>query len=229
MKPRSLVECRRHLLRDWKPLHGLALSGVNRPLIASRLGALVKTNGPVPANRARATLSAFFSWAIGEGRCDNNPVIGTNKQSEKQRERVLTDDELIMIWHAAPENAYGRIVKLLMLTAQRREEIGGLRWSELQPSEKALIALPGSRTKNARAHDVPLSAAAVDVLKAQPRIFGRDLVFGEGEGGYSGWSKAKSAWTKHVRLRTGRCTTCAALQRHAWPIWGSSRISSRQC
>ena len=69
-----------------------------------------------------------------------------------------------------------------MLTAQRRDEIGSLQWSEID-MKKALIALPGSRTKNGRAHDVPLSPLALQVLDGQHRIVGRDLVFGEGEGG----------------------------------------------
>ena len=61
---------------------------------------------------------------IGEGLCESNPVEGTNKNKENTRDRVLTDAELAKIWLAAPDNGYGRIVKLLMLTAQRRDEIG---------------------------------------------------------------------------------------------------------
>jgi integrase len=115
---------------------------------------------------------------------------------------------------SAPANGYGRIVRLLMLTAQRRDEIGGLRWQEIESQDdvsKALIALPSERTKNSRQHDVPLSQAALDVLAEQHRIAGRDLVFGEGEGGYSGWSRSKERldadakikpWTLHDLRRT---------------------------
>lgn len=214
MKPRSLEECRRHLDKQWKPLHGLAIASVSRPVIAARLRAITDASGPVAANRARSTLSAMFAWAIGEGLCEANPVIGTNTNDEADRERTLSDAELVAIWNAAPANGYGRIVRLLMLTAQRREEIGGLLWSEAQSLDeqgRALIALPGERTKNGRPHDVPLSTAAVESLKAQPRIAGRELVFGEGEGGYSGWSRSKdrldeacgvTGWTLHDLRRT---------------------------
>jgi integrase len=66
----------------------------------------------------------MYAWAIGEGHKTSNPVIGTNKaKGEKPRERTLSDAELVAIWKAAPDNEYGRIVKLLMLTAQRREEM----------------------------------------------------------------------------------------------------------
>jgi integrase len=128
------------------------------------------------------------------------------------RERLLTDAELVAIWKAAPDSDYGRIVRLLMLTAQRRE-IGALRWPEIEGEEEtALIALPGSRTKNHRQHDVPLSAPALVEIEACLKASGRDLVFGKGEGGYSGWSRSKEAldvaadlkqpWTLHDLRRT---------------------------
>jgi integrase len=215
MKPRSLVECTRHLQVLWKPLHGLPVGSVTRALVAANLRRIADKSGPIAANRARATLSAMYGWAIGEGVCNENPVIGTNKPAqEKTRERVLTDAELVKIWQATEGNGYPRIVRLLMLTGQRRDEIGSLRWSEIEHAgdpDKAQIALPGSRTKNGRPHDVPLSKSALAVLEGQPRIMGRDLVFGEGEGGFSGWSKAKQAldatcrvkdWTLHDLRRT---------------------------
>lgn len=212
MKPRSHAETARHLREQWKPLHGLAVGGVSRSVVAARLRIITEQSGPIAANRARASLSAFYAWAIGEGLCEANPVIGTNKQAETNRERVLTDAELAKVWLATSDNSYGRIVRLLILTGQRREEVGGLRWKEIDTA-KALIALPPDRTKNGRSHDVPLSQTALDALKAQPRIAGRDLVFGEGEGGYSGWSKSKKAldeklgkgvsgWTLHDLRRT---------------------------
>jgi integrase len=181
-------------------------------MVAARLRTIAKDSGAVAADRARSTLSALFTWAVGEGLCAANPVDGTNKSSEaKSRERILSDAELAAIWKAAPDSDYGRIVKLLMLTAQRREEIGGLRWEEVD-LETGLISLPGARTKNHRTHDVPLSDSAIAVLSDCPRTDeGRALVFGSGQGGYSGWSRAKEAldkaanvkkWTLHDLRRT---------------------------
>jgi integrase len=211
MKPRTHEEYSRHLRKHWKPLHGLAIGSIARTTIAARLREIVKANGPVAADRARSTLSAMFAWAIGEGLAETNPVNGTNRASEsKSRERVLSDAELAAIWKAAPDNDYGRIVKLLMLTAQRREEIGGLAWSEIDKARK-LIALPPERTKNSRPHDVPLSDHAMALLAGTPPRVGRALVFGIGKGGYSGWSRSKEAldaavkvapWTLHDLRRT---------------------------
>src|SRR5262249_44151720 len=114
-------------------------------------------------------------------------------------------------WRATPDNDYGRIVRLLILTAQRREEIGGLLRTEVNRDAKQ-IELPGARIKNGRPHDVPLSDEALAELDAAPERDGRLPVFGTGQGGYSGWSKSKQAldeaaklsqpWTLHDLRRT---------------------------
>ena len=89
-----------------------------------------------------------------------------------------------------------------------------------------MLALRGEQTKNSRPHDVPLSALALDVLAEQPERVGRNLVFGEGEGGYSGFSKAKEQldeasgvtdWTLHDLCRTMATRT-----------WARSLTSSRR-
>src|SRR5262249_612824 len=130
LKPRSFEECKRHLEKHWAPLHKLPIAGIERATVAGRLRELVKTSGPVGTDRARSTLSAMFAWCVGEGLCENNPVVGTNKASDDQeRERTLSDDEIRKIWKAAPDNHYGAIVKLLLLTGQRRDEVGSMRWS----------------------------------------------------------------------------------------------------
>jgi integrase len=209
MRPSSLMHCRLHLQTYFMPLHRLPVAKINRAMVATELRTIVKDRGPVAANRGRSTLSAFFGWLIGEGILETNVVIGTNKSSESAgRERVLTDDELVKIWNAAPANDFGRIVKLLMLTGQRRAEIGELRWSEV---EDGAIVLPKERVKNGRGHVVPLSPQAQAVLDDCPAMEGRELVFGEGEGGFSGFSAARERlervnsvtdWTLHDLRRT---------------------------
>src|SRR6185436_13192312 len=215
LRPRTFEETQRYLRTTWKPLHKLPVTAVTRHLVAATLGDIVTENGTVAADRARSALSTFYAWCIGEGMADTNPVIGTNKASaDESRERVLGAPELVAIWKNLPPTPFGRVVRLLMLTGQRRNEIGELASSEIMAADdstKAYIALPGERTKNGLPHDVPLSRAALDVLESQPRIAGRDLVFGTGEGGFSGWSKAKAAldkasgvtgWTLHDLRRT---------------------------
>lgn len=211
MKPLSLVQLRRNLRLYSKALHKLIISKIDRATIAAELRTIAKERGAVTADRARSSLSSFFTWTIGEGYRDDNPVIGTNKHSKaKSRERVLTDQELVSIWNAVPDSDYGKIVKLLMLTGQRRDEIANLQHSEIDLASR-LIALPAERTKNSRPHDVPLSAPALAIVEVIPQRDDREFMFGEGVGGFSGFSKASSAldkrcgfsdWTLHDLRRT---------------------------
>jgi integrase len=221
LKPRSYVEIERHLLKHFKPLHQLVIGSITRTTVAARLREIAKKNGTGAADRTRSNVSTFFGWAIGEGICETNPVDGTNKHSEYvERERALivdgekpNYDELIAVWKGAPDNEYGKIVRLLILTLCRRDEIGSLEWSEIDKDAR-LIRLPGARTKNGREHVVPLSDPAMAILDSVDAREGRDLVFGSGKGGYSGWSKSKKEmddktplkkpWTLHDLRRTGR-------------------------
>jgi integrase len=135
---------------------------------------------------------------MGEGVVDANPIIGTNKAPvEGSRDRVLSNDELAAVWCACRNDDYGRIVRLLILTGQRREEVAGLTFNEIDLAGRTWI-IPKHRSKNGREHEVPLSSLAVDVLSNIPIRQERLLVFGEGTGGFSGWSKAKAALDKRI-------------------------------
>jgi len=101
---------------------------------------------------------------------------------------VLTEPELVEVSRASDNDDYGRVIKILALTGQRRQEIGDLAWHEVDV-DGCQIELPADRTKNHRPHVVPLSAEALALLP--PQRDDRDLVFGRGQRGFSGWSKAK--------------------------------------
>jgi integrase len=214
MRARSFTETKRHLEKHFAPLHNLALANIQRADVAARVREIAKASGPVAANRSRASLSAMFTWAIGEGLCDQNPVAGTNKQEENgPRERSLSDAEAATVWLAAPEDDYGRIVRLILLTGCRRNEISSLQWPEIDLKAKT-ITFAGERTKNKQTHIVPLSDAAVAILKDIPQRPNRNFVFGIGKGGYSGWANSKAEldevvalkedWTLHDLRRTVR-------------------------
>ncbi len=186
LRPRSRVEIERHLLKNAAPLHPLALSKIGRRDIANCLTAVAEHSGEVQANRTRASLSAFFVWAWRQGLGESNPVQATNRHAEASRDRVLSDTELKSIWRELPEDAYGRAIKLLILTGQRRSEIGDLRWSEVDLARNSIL-LSGARTKNGRPHEVPLSDAARAILEAQPRS--GEYVFGTS--GLKSWADFK--------------------------------------
>jgi integrase len=108
----------------------------------------------------------------------------------------LSEAELAEVWHAAGENDHGRIVRLLILTGQRRGEIADLQWAEINERQ---IELPPQRTKNGLAHLVPISSEAAAVLAAAPRWQDREHVFGSGAlRGFQGWSKAKAELDERI-------------------------------
>ena len=189
LKPGSLAEVERHLRQHWKPLGERPLASIKRAHVAARLAEIARDNGPFAANRARAALSALFTWSIGEGFADDNPVAGTHRPTEEvARDRVLTDAEIALVWRQSGAGDYGAIVRLLLLTACRRDEVGAMAWSELQGST---WSVPGERTKNGLPFDLTLPPMTLEVLQAVHAREGRDLVFGSRAGPFSGWSKAK--------------------------------------
>jgi integrase len=195
LRPRAFVEVERHLLVHAKHLHGSPLANVTRRDIAAVLTAVASVKSGATANRIRASLSGFFAWAIREGLIDANPVAWTERREEVSRSRVLADAELREIWAALKDDFYGAIIKLLLLTGCRREEIGGLRWSEID-LDRALIALPSERVKNKRPHEIPLSEPALAILRAQRRLTmpdgsACDMVFARVSRGFSDWADGK--------------------------------------
>jgi integrase len=201
VRPNTLDHTSRNLRKYAEPLHSEPIAAVDRATVYRLHGTLTKSSGAVQANRVLASLSAMFAWAMKAGLAENNPAALVPRNAEQARERVLTDSELRTLWAAtAGEGDYDRIVRLLLLTGCRREEIAGLRWSEIEGDK---LVLPASRTKTKVLHEVPLTALALAQLPTP--VAGRDLVFGKGGGGFSGWSRAKARLDEKLG---------------DWPDWG---------
>src|SRR5262249_42510354 len=132
-------------------LHKLRLDKIDRTDIAPHLDKINSESGPATAGRARAHLSSLFTWCLQRGYCRENPVISTQTFEGASRDRVLSADELRAVWNATGEDDFGRIVRLLILTGCRRQEIGSLRWSEIDLA-KGTITIPAERCKNGREH-----------------------------------------------------------------------------
>jgi integrase len=198
LRESSRIETRRYLEQTFKALHKIPLAEIRRVDVANVLSEI---KSPAVANRARSALSTFYAWAIGRGWCDVNPVVGTIKADEAgERKRVLADNEIATVWLNAPDNSYGTILKLLLLTGCRRDEIGGLKWSEIDLNART-ITLPGERTKNGEPHVVPLSDTAMSILAGIARRDGHEHVFGRTlAAGFSGWSSAKAEFDALVKL-----------------------------
>lgn len=191
---RSVYDVERAFKRDVFPTWG------KRPITEiTRRDAVELIDGiaaraPVLANRTLAYVRKFFNWCVERDLLAISPCAGVRAPSrERPRDRVLSDGELAEIWRACDRLGwpFGPAVQLLILTAQRRDEVAWLRWSEID-LDGALWTLPRERAKNDRAHEVPLSKQAVALLRGLPRPTESDLVFTTtGETPVSGFSHAK--------------------------------------
>jgi integrase len=155
----------------------------------------LERRGEVSEARARhmfACLSKMFSWLVQQRRVEANPCIGVHRpDASSKRERVLTDAEIVKLWAATEKLGapFGPVIRLLLLTGCRLNEIAGLRWEEVGADA---LTIPGSRTKNHRDHVVPLSKAAREVLAGVKRLPGSELVFSTTlVTPVSGWSRTK--------------------------------------
>jgi integrase len=138
------------------------------------------------------------------GLAEHNPVIGTVKGEERPRDRVLSQDELKLIWAAADDGTnHSAIVRLLMLTAGRKSEVGGMAWAELD-RERALWVIPAARYKTRREHEVPLSRQALAIIGEFPELPGHPFLFGRGgRVAFSGWSRCKERLDRRIAERQG--------------------------
>jgi integrase len=187
MKPRSFEGVERHLRKHSARLHSLGLASITRRDVAEVLASVESGSGGATRNRVRASLSAFWTWAIQEGLVEHNVVTGTGKADEGgSRERVLTESEIRKLWRALRDDDFSNAIRLLLLTGQRRSEIGELRWGEVNLRD-AMIVFPAERTKNGREHTLPLSRQALAILTSLRSRIKMDRVFA-----FRHWEKPKA-------------------------------------
>ena len=159
------------------------------------LGRTLKRDTPIAANRIVTNLKVFGKWLEDQGILESSPFATVKRPSkENPRDRVLSDIEIRAKWEACGElGAFGRAFRLMLATGQRRTEVGGMRWTELD-RDRALWTLPSGRTKANRSHEVPLSALALSILDECPRF--ADFVFSTGKSGEGGEARPISGWGK---------------------------------
>jgi integrase len=167
------------ILKKFAKLNDLPIDQIKRADVVKELDRIVASGTPIRANRALAALKKLMSWCVDRGMIEVSPVAGLKPPSkEVPRERVLTDDELCACWQAAEAEGYpfAQFIQMLMLTGQRRGEVSGMRWSEID-LPNATWTIPAKRAKNATTHTVPLAPLVLDMLKSMPRFLNSDLVF----------------------------------------------------
>jgi len=156
----------------------------------------VDSGRPVHANRVFSAIRKLFNWCVERGLLETSPCLNVKAPTrEKPRDRVLGSEELRLVWRAsgAMPYPYGPWIRLLILTAQRRDEVAHMTWSEVS-LDAGLWTIPKERAKNDQAHLVHLTPTAVDLLRALPRRAGTDFVFtATGHTPISAFSDAKEA------------------------------------
>ena len=186
------------VLPYWKSSEVDALT---RRDIHDLLDNLNSTMGVSKTREVRKHLSTFFNWAVDRGYCQFNPMSGMKRKDLAYipRERVLSLAELKSIWDAAERIGYpfGPVVKLLILTGQRRSEIGNLQREWISDHQ---IEIPATQYKTGIPHIVPLTDLSRSIIEAQPHWNGGPHLFSttNGKTPSSGYSKAKTRFDTEV-------------------------------
>jgi integrase len=174
---------------------------VRRSHIIKMLDEIEDANGPVMADRTLAYVRKAFNWYATRDDQFNVPVVrgmARIKPKERARTRVLSDDEIRAIWpELAKAGTFGALVKMLLLTAQRRDEVAHMSRQEI--GNDGIWTIPAERYKAKRPNFVPLSKAALAVIAAQPKHDDCDYVFpSRAKSPYSGFSKSKTKLDKAI-------------------------------
>jgi integrase len=202
-KPGEWIATGNGILKRWADRD---LAGITKDDVRAAINATAKS-GPILANRTLSALKTFFNWCVKDDRLAKSPGEEIDLPSpETPSDRVLNDKEIKRIWQAAEQmGPYGAAVQLLILTGQRRGEIAGLMWREID-LEKGLISLPRERVKNNKSHEIPLSPQAIAVIKRLPRMSEQYVFSLNGSAPVGGFGKFKerldalcgfSDWTIH--------------------------------
>ncbi|WP_340255732.1 tyrosine-type recombinase/integrase [Roseobacter sp. HKCC-CH-9208] len=195
-------------------LRGKLLNQVTKHDLLSIIDGLEDAGKRTQANRVRAYLKRFFKWAAERDLIDLSPAEHLPRAAtEASRDRVINQDELRAVWQAAEQLGYpfGPMTQLLILTGQRRAEVAGALWSEIDLKNRTWT-IGKERSKNGKANIVGLSEQAMRLIKQLPRRLGSDYLFTvTGSTASSGFSHAKtrldrdsgvSDWRLHDLRRT---------------------------
>jgi integrase len=194
------------LVKPWmgRPLHSITPEDCWTLVQRARthgLGLEVRRKGPSEgrARLAHSLLGGLFTWCIAKRKLDRSPVAGLEApQPATARDRVLEDGEIAIFWKATETLSpwHRACLCLLLLTGQRLREISDLRDDEIRGDT---IALSGTRTKNKKAHVIPLSAMAREVLASVPRVEDCPFVFSMGRVPISNWHRVKGQIDAEMR------------------------------
>lgn len=175
--------------KDWKRTQSVLgkfdglkdrpLDQIKRQDVSKVLDGIIANGTPTRANRALSAIKKLMNWCVMRGDIETSPVARLRPPTrEVPRDRVLNEAEIRAIWRYsdAEDYPFGPFLKILLITGQRRSEVAGMRWSELDLDD-GIWEIPANRVKNGRLHIVPLPVQAVDILRSLLRFLDSDFVF----------------------------------------------------
>jgi integrase len=211
-RPSTWKQCeslfRREVLPRWR---GRLVTDIARKDVRELIRFIARTR-PIAANRAQSYLSRFFRWLLNEDYIAASPAVAIERPAkENVRDRILDDGEVRTFWKGtdALPTPFGDIYKLLLLSAARRQEVGEMRWGEVDLANK-VWTIPSKRAKGKLAVALPLGPMAWSMIDRQPHIVGSDFVFGQSRSGFSHIKRRLdeitklSGWVTHDLRRTAR-------------------------
>lgn len=171
------------------------IASITKRDVIDLLDGIVDRGSPVTANRLRAHLNTLFNWAKGRDIVQANPLDGIRPPApEKPRERVLSDDEVKLLWAATGDGMgypFGPLIRLLLLTGARLREVAEMTRAEIS-RDGDVWTLPADRSKNGDEHVIPLAPEAVEIIKSLPQIGHTPFLFSTtGKTPVSGFTRAK--------------------------------------
>lgn len=227
-KPSTANEHKRLVERVLKPAWGSRkVETIRKRDVIALLDSIRDRGAEITANRVLALARVWFNWMLARGVVETSPVAGVKAPTpERSRDRVLSDLEVRLLWEACDRNGHpwGAFARLLLLTAQRREEVAAMTWTELD-LDAGLWRMERSRTKNGQPHTVPLVPTVVDILRTVPHLDASPYVFpaarlrrkgSDGDqptlGHIRGFSKGKDALDRAMHAIARESDLCATVE-----------------
>ena len=189
-----------HVLPAWG---GREFTSIKRRDVATLLDQIEDSGGPVIADKVLAFISGITNWYATRNDDYVSPVTRGMRRSstkERARERVLTDDEIRIMWTAADQHdVFGALVKMLLLTGQRREKVATMRWQDV--SVDGVWTIPAEAREKGNARELVLSETALQVIRSRPRLESNPYIFaGRTTGPLRNFYTGKGRFDAEVRI-----------------------------
>jgi integrase len=189
-----------YVLPHWKDR---AFTSIRRGDITALLDGIEDERGARQADVVLGILRGIANWYAARHDDYVSPFTkGMRRQPQTRRERILSDEELRTVWaQAGKSGTFGAIIQMALLTAQRREKVATMRWSEVTDG---VWNVPANAREKGVGGALKLPEAVMAILKSRPRLASSPFVFaGRGSNAFNGFSKSKVAFDNALpKLKT---------------------------